>query len=58
MLPNRNEEYLLKFISTSQVNNELMQIITKLGIKPQSREYNPVYHIIDELNICDAFTVD
>ena len=55
MLPNRNEEYLLKFISSAGISNELMQIVCKLGLKPQSREYNPVYQIIDELNLCDIF---
>ena len=54
MLPNRNEEYLLKFIS-SDIDNELMQIVIKLGLKPHSPEYNPVYQIIDELNFCDIF---
>ena len=55
MLPNRNEEYLLKFISSADSDNSLLKIIAKLGIIPQSREYNQVYRIIDELNFCDIF---
>ncbi len=55
MLPGRNEEYLLKFISGSDTNNDLLKLISHLGIKPQSREYNPVYRIIDELSLNDVF---
>ena len=49
MLPNRNEAYLLKFISGADKGNNLFEIINNLGIKPHSREYNPVYKIIEEL---------
>ena len=55
MLPNRNEEYLLKFISSADTDNNLLKIISNLGIIPHSREYNPVYHIIDELSLRDIF---
>ena len=55
MLCNRNEKYLLKFISCADSNNELQEIISKLGLKPRSCEYNPVYQIIDELYRCDIF---
>ncbi|MBR2068429.1 MAG: hypothetical protein IJ877_01575 [Candidatus Gastranaerophilales bacterium] len=51
----RNEEYLLKFISCADINNDLLDMISKLGLKPQSREYNPVYQIIDELTFSDVF---
>ena len=51
----RNEKYLLKFISKADVDNKLLEAVSKLGIKPQSREYNPVYQIIDELNFAEIF---
>ena len=53
MQPNRNEMYLLKFISSAGMNDELLKIIANLGLKPRSREYNPVYQIIDELSYED-----
>lgn len=52
---NRNEEYLLRFISGADIDNELLKIVSSLGIKPKSREYNPVYQIIDELNFDELF---
>ncbi len=55
MQPNRNEKYLLKFISSAGAGNELLEIISKLGLTPQSREYNPVYQIIDELYFDEIF---
>ena len=55
MLLNRNEEYLLKFLSGADIDNELLKIVSSLGIKPHSREENPVYQIIDELNYGDIF---
>ena len=55
MLPNKNEEYLLKFISCSDTDNDLLKLISQLGIQPHSREYNPVYQIIDELNLSEIF---
>ena len=55
MLPNRNEKYLLKFISGSDTDNNLFKMINNLGIKPHSREYNPVYKIIEELTFKDIF---
>ena len=53
MQVNRNEKYLLRFISSAGMNDELLKIIANLGLKPRSREYNPVYKIIDELNYDD-----
>ena len=55
MLPNRNEEYLLKFISGTAIENNIIKIVNSLGIKPHSREYNPVYKIIEELTLRDVF---
>ena len=51
---NQNEKYLLKFIS-SQVDstgreNELLDVIFKLGIKLNFKNSNSVYQIIDELS--------
>ncbi len=54
MLPNRNELYLLRYISGAD-KNELMQVIANLGFKPRNRENNAVYQIIDELNFADYF---
>lgn len=53
MLPNKNEFYLLKFISCADKRNELLEAISKLGFIPKSREYNPVYQIIDNFNYID-----
>ena len=55
MQPNRNEKYLLRFIACADMDNQLLEIISKLGLRPRSREYNPVYQIIDELSYCDVF---
>ena len=46
---------MLKFISKADIDNKLLEAVSKLGIKPQSREYNPVYRIIDELNFAEIF---
>ena len=53
MLPNKNEFYLLKYISCADKKNELLETILKLGFIPKSREYNPVYQIIDNFNRAD-----
>lgn len=53
MMCNQNEKYLLKFISSqtnSQNENDLLEVIYKLGIKLNFNNSNPVYQIIDELN--------
>ena len=54
MICNQNEKYLLKFISSSnsssQKENELLEVIYKLGIKLNFKNSNPIYQIIDELN--------
>ena len=54
MVCNQNEKYLLKFISnadnTIKGNEELLELVFKLGIKLNFKNYNPVYQIIDELN--------
>lgn len=53
MICNQNEKYLLKFISSQSPNNkenELLDVIFKLGIKLNFKNSNPVYQIIDELN--------
>jgi len=55
MLLNRNEEYLLRYISGSDTNSDLLKLVSVLGIKPQSREINPVYKIIDELKLNELF---
>ena len=55
MLPNKNEFYLLKFISCADRKNELLEVVSKFGFIPKSREYNPVYQIIDNLNYADIF---
>ena len=55
MLPNKNEECLLKFISRINDNNNFLEIISNFGIKLHSSEYNPVYRIIDEINYRDIF---
>ena len=57
MLINQNEKYLLKFISSQNnlknSNQELLEIIYKLGIKLTFKDPNPVYQIIDELTYCN-----
>ena len=54
MVCNQNEKYLLKFISntneTIKGNEELLDVVCKLGIKLNFKNSNPVYQIIDELN--------
>jgi phage terminase small subunit len=55
MLQGSNEKYLLKFIACNDINDELLKIVSKLGLKPHSREYNPVYKIIDEINFSEIF---
>lgn len=49
----RNEQCLLKFISTvdydSTKNSDILEAISKLGIKLKFNNTNPVYQIIDEL---------
>ena len=54
MICNQNEKYLLKFISSSdsspQKENELLEVIYKLGIKLNFQNSNPIYQIIDELS--------
>ena len=54
MIQNQNEKYLLKFISSQNCSynkeNELLEVIYKLGIKLNFQNSNPVYQIIDELN--------
>jgi len=57
MICNKNEKYLLQFISgicsDNSKHNELLEIISKFGLKPKFNNYNPVYQIIDELNYFD-----
>jgi len=54
MTQNQNEKYLLKFIScennSQNKENDLMEVIFKLGIKLNFKNSNPVYQIIDELD--------
>lgn len=54
MIQNQNEKYLLRFISSQNVSqnkeNELLEVVYKLGIKLNFQNSNPVYQIIDELN--------
>lgn len=54
MICNQNEQYLLKFISSQNTSfskeNDLLEVIFKLGIKLNFIDNNPVYQIIDELN--------
>ncbi|MBR5304471.1 MAG: hypothetical protein IKU37_06565 [Candidatus Gastranaerophilales bacterium] len=53
MICNQNEKYLLKFISSQGSKgkeNELLEVIFKLGIKLNFKNSNSVYQIIDELN--------
>ena len=54
MVCNQNEKYLLKFISNAdniaKGNEELLELVFKLGIKLNFKNYNPVYQIIDELS--------
>lgn len=51
---NQNEKYLLKFISSQEsltkTQDELLNVIFKLGIKLNFKNSNSVYQIIDELN--------
>ena len=48
---NKNEKYLLEFISGSNTlkTNELLELISKFGIKVKFNDSNPVYQVIDEL---------
>ena len=61
MINNQNEKYLLKFIScessSPKSENELLQVIFKLGIKLNFANSNPVYQISDELNYANYHTV-
>lgn len=54
MIQNQNEKYLLRFISSQNSSqnkeNELLEVVYKLGIKLNFQNSNPVYQIIDELN--------
>lgn len=54
MIQNQNEKYLLRFISSQNASqnkeNELLEVVYKLGIKLNFQNSNPVYQIIDELN--------
>ena len=53
---NQNEKYLLKFICTpNNHKNSIVEIVSKLGLKPKFNDYNPVYQIIDELYYSDYF---
>lgn len=52
----QNEQCLLKFISSNAKDNELLDVIYKLGIKLKFNDNNPVYQIIDELNYANYYT--
>ncbi len=55
-MQNWNEKYLLKYISapdTQSASDNLLKLISKLGIKLNFRNFNSVYQIIDELNYSD-----
>lgn len=49
MILNQNEKYLLKFISSNNKDNDLLEVVYKLGIKLKFSDYNPIYQIIDEM---------
>ena len=53
----QNEKCLLKFISSNSKENELLDVIYKLGIKLKFSDNNPVYQIIDELNYANYYTI-
>ncbi|MBQ7286839.1 MAG: hypothetical protein IJW73_03665 [Candidatus Gastranaerophilales bacterium] len=59
MICNQNEKYLLRYISSQtnsqNNNNELMDVIFKLGIKLNFKNTNPIYQIIDELNYTNYY---
>ncbi len=54
MIINRNEKYLLKFISCASLNSnsneDLIKTVCSLGIELKFNNTNSVYQIIDELN--------
>lgn len=49
----KNEQCLLKFISTVETDSRkqegILEVISKLGLKINFQDSNPVYQIIDEL---------
>ena len=45
-----------QFISSNSKENELLDVIYKLGIKLKFNDNNPVYQIIDELNYANYYT--
>ena len=51
MICNKNEKYLLEFISGTNTlkTKELLDIISEFGIKIKFNDTNPVYQVIDEL---------
>ena len=57
MICNRNEKYLLRFISGACTNSvkedSLLEFIRKHGLKIQFKNDNPIYQIIDELSYSD-----
>lgn len=59
MICNQNEKYLLRYISSQSSsignNNELLDVILKLGIKLNFKNTNPVYQIIDELSYANYY---
>ena len=60
MICNQNEKYLLRYISSQtnaqNNNNELLDVILKLGIRLNFKNSNPVYQIIDELSYANYYT--
>jgi len=49
----KNEQCLLRFISSVEVDSkkqeDILEVISKFGIKLKFQDSNPVYQIIDEL---------
>ena len=52
----QNEQCLLKFISSSSKENDILDVVYKLGIKLNFKDNNSVYQIIDELNYANYYT--
>ncbi len=54
MIQNKNEEYLLKYLSGAlqeeKKENDLISFLAENNISIQFKNVNPVYQIIDELN--------
>ena len=52
MICNKNEKYLLEFISGKNTlkTGEFLNIISNMGIKINFKDNNPIYKIIDELS--------